>query len=81
MRPWPVVVARLVPAISRAVPDLPPGERRLHGDAGAQRMRDAAVRVLHAVTDIDPLLIVADDVHAVDPDSLAARSTCSRSVS
>ncbi len=68
---WLAEVARLVPSVARAVPPGSVATPRLRGDEGAQRMRDAVVRVLLALTDVDPLLIVLDDVQDADSDSLS----------
>jgi DNA-binding SARP family transcriptional activator/tetratricopeptide (TPR) repeat protein len=68
---WLVQVAKLVPALARILPasgDVPPDLQRAEG---AQRMRDAFVRVFVVLSEIDPTLLVVDDVQWADDESLA----------
>ena len=68
---WLAVAARLIPALAPAVRDDATSRGELAGGAGAQRMRDAMVRILLALSRADPLLLVVDDAQWVDADSLA----------
>lgn len=68
---WLAQVARLVPVLRRVLPSPGPVATDLEGAEGAQRMRDALVRVLVALSEVDPTLIVVDDAQWVDEGSLA----------
>ena len=67
---WLGEAARLVPALARAGPQAVARLGALHDAEGAQRIRDAVVQVLGALADIDPLLIVVDDLQWSDAESL-----------
>ncbi len=84
---WRDEAARLAPAIAPHAAPLPaaPAGTREHADA-QQRLQDAVVEVLLALAATDPLLVVVDDVHWADEQTLrvltrlAARSRDARVV-
>jgi len=69
LSPTAAPLARLVPEIRAALPDLPlpsplsPDEERV-------RLYDAIIRFLLALSREQPLLLILDDLHWADPDSL-----------
>ncbi len=67
---WLEQVAKLVPALRRVVPAAPDTPPDLDRAEGAQRMRDAFVRVLVALAEVDPTLVVVDDIQWSDDESL-----------
>ncbi|HEU5101786.1 MAG TPA: AAA family ATPase, partial [Roseiflexaceae bacterium] len=67
--PTAAPLARLVSEIRAALPDLPVPSP-LNPDAERVRLYDAIIRFLLAVSREQPLLLVLDDLHWADPDSL-----------
>jgi DNA-binding CsgD family transcriptional regulator len=67
--PGAAPVARLVPAVRAALPDLPTPSL-LGPDEERVRLHDALIRFLLAASALRPLVLVLDDLHWADPDSL-----------
>ncbi len=74
---WLAEAARLVPALGRAI-EQPSPRGQLPGSEGAERLRSAVLRVLRALAEIDPLLLVVDDAQWADDDSLAVLAAVAR---
>lgn len=63
-------VARLAPVLATTVPQPLNRAPGLPGPEGAQRLRDGLVHVLAAIADGGPTVVVVDDLHACDVESL-----------
>jgi DNA-binding SARP family transcriptional activator/tetratricopeptide (TPR) repeat protein len=63
---WLAEVGRVVPRLARPTPDR---DGALPADA-ADRMRESFLRLLTGLAGVEPLLLVVEDLHAADPETL-----------
>ncbi|MFA9430716.1 BTAD domain-containing putative transcriptional regulator [Egicoccus sp. AB-alg2] len=67
---WLGVVAQLLPNVARALGPHAVPVPSVRGDEAAQRLRHALVRTITALSTLDPLLVVVDDLQWADEASL-----------
>ncbi len=73
-------LAQIVPSLQDRLPDLPgaPHENSGHSDENRQRLIDGIVVFLITLARARPLLLLLDDLHWADPDTLAVLSRLSQ---
>ena len=67
---WLAQAARMLPVVQRALPPEAMRLATLRDAEGAERMREALVRVVSALAELDPLVLVVDDLQWCDEESL-----------
>ncbi len=69
---WLQALAPLLPAVERWAPDLDPGVALRGGSEERDRVREAFHRTFVALAQLTPTMLVLDDLHRVDEDTLWA---------
>jgi DNA-binding SARP family transcriptional activator len=64
------LLAQHVPAEAAVLVPLAPGLARIGGEPDGRTLRDAAVELLHRLARLQPLVLVADDLHWADAETL-----------
>ncbi|RZV46432.1 MAG: DUF1670 domain-containing protein [Acidimicrobiia bacterium] len=69
---WLQALAPLLPTVERWAPDLEPGVALRDGGEERDRIREAFHRTFVALAELTPTMLVLDDLHRVDEDTLWA---------
>lgn len=72
---WLSVLAPLLPALQRWAPDIEPLPKLRDGSEERDRMREAFHRTFVALAGLTPTMLVLDDLHRLDDDTLWALET------
>ncbi|MBT8218120.1 MAG: AAA family ATPase [Acidimicrobiia bacterium] len=72
---WLAVLAPLLPALQRWAPDIEPLPKLRDGSEERDRMREAFHRMFIALAGLTPTMLVLDDLHRLDDDTLWALET------